>query len=125
MRELGAGEVGRVVAAEEEGNALELFAVAGGDGDSDGDVGVADVVAGTVKGAREGVTDLGGGEEFEGEGYAGCRWDQSRCNREKIEGTQRCTHRCPFHFAGPSLKICKTAGPTSCSASSQGSSMSG
>ena len=34
-------------------------------------------------------------------------------------------YRCPDHFLRPSLKIWRTAGPTSCSASSQGRGMSG
>ena len=42
----------------------------------------------------------------------------------QILGRDLGAHRCPDHFLSPSLKIWRTAGPTSCSASSQGMGIS-
>ena len=63
-------EVWRLVLAEEDLEAVELLAVAGGDGDFDLDRG-AFVVDGAGEGAREGFAYFEGGEELECEGDAG------------------------------------------------------
>ena len=66
--ELRVGEVRGLHLAEEDLDALELLAVAGGDRHSDLDLGRPGVPAGPLEGAREGSADLPGGQRLEREG---------------------------------------------------------
>ncbi len=65
-------EIGGLEGAEEHADAVELGAVAGGDGDLDVDAGVMHVADGAREAEGEFLTGLRRGQEFEGEGDSVC-----------------------------------------------------